>query len=64
MTDKGQEGIPGIGQALSDTPNATEWVQTECKNPSCRGRKNGGGFMTTVRRGQELTAECNECFCR
>lgn len=45
--------------------DALGWVTARCTSAACRGRRKGGeGFEVTVRRGQEKTAMCNECFCR
>ena len=42
-----------------------EWIQVPCTSPSCRGKKYGGqGFLVTVRKGEEVKAICNECFCK
>lgn len=66
-----QEGVGTSDDAAhGGTPPCTcspavEWVQTPCTSLVCRGRRNGGqGFTTTVQRGQEAHALCNECFCR
>ena len=42
-----------------------EWVYTRCKDPSCRGKRNGGeGLGVTVLKGDEHKAICNECYCK
>jgi hypothetical protein len=43
-----------------------DWVTVPCTSPTCRNRRNGfsQGFPTTVRRGEESHAQCNECFGR
>ena len=44
-------------------PPGTVW--TTCKNPNCRGRRNGGDrWSAHCLPGQESTAQCNECFSR